>query len=181
MTSTRGPSRRRWAGRAVALLLTLAAALACHTWVAALYRVPTGSMSPTVRPGDLVLGVHNLGRPVQVARGDVVVFDGSAQFGTTQGSSSYLKRVVGLGGDSVACCGPDGQLLVNGRPSGGQGGSMLFGPVLVPAGSMFVVGDNRDDSWDSRFEGPVPLSAVQAKVLALAWPLSRAGSLPDAR
>lgn len=148
------------------------------------YTVPTDSMVPTVRPGDRMLAQRIGGG--EVRRGDVVVFKDEQW-----SDSPMVKRVVGIGGDTVKCCGAGGRLTVNGKEldepyieaegldlPGAAGGSASGTPfeVTVPEGNLFLLGDRRGTSLDSRAHledaarGTVPRSAVKARVDAVAWP-----------
>jgi signal peptidase I len=145
------------------------------------YTVPTDSMVPTVQPNDRVLAQRIDGG--EVRRGDVVVFTDEQW-----GSSPMVKRVVGVGGDTVRCCGQGGRLTVNGKeldePYLDHAGTELAAigtagaafEVKVPEGNLFLMGDHRGASLDSRAhlqeagQGTVPRSAVSARVDALAWP-----------
>jgi signal peptidase I len=142
------------------------------------YAVPTDSMQPTVEPGDRVLAQRIDGSAVH--RGDVVVF-GDPMWGGVP----MVKRVVGVGGDKVACCDRQGHLAINGIPieepylrSSGPASSIGF-TATVPSGQLFMMGDNRPVSDDSRAHladgdhGAVPRSDVRGRVDAIAWPLSR--------
>lgn len=142
------------------------------------YTVPTGSMSPTVEPGDRVLAERVEGDAAR--RGDIVVFQ-DAQWG----GEPMLKRVVGVGGDTVACCGDGGALTVNGREidepylsaASSQGPPDTFS-AEVPDGHLFLLGDERMGSLDSRSHlqdaggGSVSRSAVVGRLDAIAWPLT---------
>ncbi|GLX22311.1 MULTISPECIES: signal peptidase I [Streptomyces] len=146
------------------------------------YTVPTDSMVPTVRPGDRVLAQRIDGG--EVRRGDVVVFTD-----TVWSNSPMVKRVVAVGGDTVSCCGQGGRVTVNGKPldepyvdregdGAAAAGTTTF-EVKVPEGNLFLMGDRRGGSLDSRAhlqdagQGTVPRSAVAARVDALAWPSMR--------
>ncbi|NUP41677.1 MAG: signal peptidase I [Streptomyces sp.] len=180
----------RLSGIAVAIGCVLF--LGSCVWGALVYRpytVPTTSMVPTVQPGDRLLAQKVSGSDVH--RGDVVVFQDKLW-----GSQPLVKRVVGVGGDVVACCDAQGRLTVNGTPvdetylKGGApgtrgGGAASTDPfrTKVPAGELFLLGDNRSVSEDSRFHlddaqgGSVPASDVKARVDGVAWPSSRVGLL----
>ncbi|MDT0269334.1 signal peptidase I [Streptomyces sp. DSM 44915] len=151
------------------------------------YTVPTDSMAPSVASGDRVLAERVEGH--EVHRGDVVVFRDA-----DWGDLPMIKRVVGVGGDTVACCDDDtGLLLVNGEPieepyldEGERAASPTGFDAEVPKGELFLLGDDRSDSLDSRSllaegePGTVPREAVSGRVTATLWPFDRIGSLPDA-
>lgn len=181
-------------GRLGARLSSVAVAVGCvlflggFAWGAVLYRpytVPTGSMTPTVNAGDKVLAQRVDGGDVR--RGDVVVFTD-----TQWGDMPMVKRVVGTGGDKIVCCGKDGRLTVNGVPidepylqSSGRASGEDF-TAEVPKGQLFLLGDDRTVSLDSRVHlsdathGSVPRGAVQARVDAVAWPLGSMIDRPEA-
>jgi signal peptidase I len=131
-------------------------------------RVSSNSMSPTFRAGDQLLVQKFGGRAHHPRRGDVIAFD-------LPGTSDLvIKRVVGLAGDSIGIA--DGVLVVNGKPlresfvDYNLTDATYFGPVHVPAGRVFVLGDNRSDSIDSRTFGPVPADDIVGRVVARIWP-----------
>jgi len=132
--------------------------------------VPTDSRAPTIQPGEHLLVRHGLGVGDPEA-GDIVMVDAPT-------GQLMVKRVVALGGQRVGI--RDGRLVVDGElrsepytdPDAID--SVYFGPVTVPAGHVFVLGDNRFGSEDSREYGSLPLSAVQGKVLGAWWPLDAA-------
>ncbi|GAA5011653.1 signal peptidase I [Kitasatospora paranensis] len=141
------------------------------------YRVPTTSMSPTIQPDDTVLA-RKIGGG-SVGRGDIVVFTEQSWGGATM-----VKRVVAVGGDTVACCDSAGHLTVNGvgvtEPYADvRGGTGAAFSITVPEGRLFLLGDSRFNSLDSRSHldvasGTVAASDVVAKVEARVWPSSRA-------
>ncbi|MET9584732.1 signal peptidase I [Streptomyces sp. NPDC006539] len=165
-------------GLAVAVGLVLF--LGGFAWGALVYKpyiVPTESMTPTVNAGDRVLAERVDGS--EVRRGDVVVFTDPAW----DNNMPMVKRVVGIGGDKIACCEKSGRLTVNGKPidepylqTEGLASVKNF-TANVPKGQLFLLGDERSGSLDSRVhlddpgQGSVPRSDVQARVDAIAWPM----------
>ncbi|WP_344442339.1 signal peptidase I [Kitasatospora nipponensis] len=192
----------------VALLI----ALTLKTFFVQVFVIPSGSMEQTIRIGDRVL-VDKLtpwfGSEPQ--RGDVVVFkdpggwlenephstgDGPLAKGFKQvfsyvgllpseNEQDLIKRVVGVGGDTVACCDDRGRITVNGKPieepylAPGNPPSRSPFQVTVPPGRLWVMGDHRDLSADSRYhmdkpgQGTVPLSDVVGRAFLIGWPLDR--------
>jgi signal peptidase I len=161
------------------------------TWVVQPVRVSSESMVPTLEPGSHVLLLKQPWAGA-VARGDVVVLDGtrwseraaaSAAAGGVDGLSpdrvgaavavvrgtSLVKRVVGLGGDTVEL--DDGALVVNGAPVPEpfvdleSVDGVWFGPVTVPPGAVFVMGDARASSVDSRDLGVAGLDSIEGRVV----------------
>ncbi|MGW0560873.1 signal peptidase I [Streptomyces sp. NPDC003016] len=140
------------------------------------YTVPTDSMAPSIKAGDRVLAQRIDGGAVR--RGDVVVFTDPVW-----GDLPMVKRVVGVGGDKIACCGEDGRLTLNGKPldepylRDGEPASISPFTAEVPEGHLFLLGDERRTSVDSRghiqdaARGTVEVSRVDARVDAVAWPL----------
>ncbi len=143
------------------------------------YRIPSASMSPTLEVGDTVLARTTGGGTV--GRGDVVVFRDQLW-----GGELMVKRVVAVGGDTVACCDTGNRLTVNGRAvdepyiDSHQLQGAGFG-IEVPAGRLFMMGDNRLNSLDSRMHldiagGTVPAGDVVARVEGTVLPFGRAGT-----
>jgi signal peptidase I len=187
MSSTAQTSRRR-DGRRGGLLSGLAVALGCvlflggFGWGVVLYQpytVPTDSMDPTIKAGDRVLAQRIDGS--EVHRGDVVVFKDPSW-----GDLPEVKRAVAVGGDKVSCCTKKGLLQVNGTPVeepyllGDGPASITHFSTTVPKGSLFLMGDHRQVSQDSRVRiqdsshGSVPRADVKARVDATVWPFSGA-------
>ncbi|MDG9714112.1 signal peptidase I [Streptomyces sp. DH10] len=174
------------------LLACLLFLLLLSTFVLRPFQIPSGSMEQGLRIGDRVL-VNKLAYRfgAEPRRGDIVVFDGTGYFG----HADYIKRVVGVGGDHVVCCDKEGRIQVNGRPvdeSGflypGDSPSTVPFDVAVPAGTLFVLGDHRGDSSDSRDHlgspggGMVPVDEVIGRADWIVWPFGHATRLdrPDA-
>ncbi|EWS94857.1 signal peptidase I [Streptomyces filamentosus] len=202
------PWRRVLAG---AVLATVALLL-FSSYVVQPFLVPSGSMEPTLRVGDRVLVnklAYRFGAEPQ--RGDVVVFDGTGSFvredldanplaGLVRGAAAslglaepadtdFVKRVVGVGGDRIVCCDAKGRLAVNGtvvdEPYLYPGDTASRAPfdIVVSAGTLWMMGDHRSRSSDSRDRlgspggGMVPVERVTGRVDWLGWPPARVGPL----
>src|SRR5215211_696891 len=197
----------------VLLLVAAALTLVVRLLLVQAFYIPSTSMRPTLQVGDRVLVSKLSYVVGQVRRGDVVVFDGRDSFaaepaaGTDRGplgrlagavggflgvapsEQDFVKRVVGLGGDRVVCCDAVGRLTVNGRAvdepylAAGDAPSDVRFDVVVPPGRLWVMGDHRSDSADSRAHlgdpggGTVPLDRVVGEVVLRFWPVDRAGRL----
>lgn len=172
-TRNRGPSaaarRRRLSSRPVlVLLVAVVSVLLVRAYVVEPIRIPSASMSPTLRPGEHV-AAEKVSMHVRAwQRGDIVVLTSPAD------GELLIKRIVGVGGDTVGL--RDGRLFVNGdrvnEPYTDPDAidSVYYGPVHVPDGEVLVMGDNRGDSVDSRSFGTVPESNIEGRVAAVLWP-----------
>jgi signal peptidase I len=168
------------------------------------YRIPSGSMEPTLDIGQRVL-VNRIGtRFGDPSVGDIVVFHppvgadsqppvcgvATEGLGSTRACSTptgersdqtFIKRVVGTGGDRIQI--RDGHVIRNGRrepdaftnPCGAGEGCTFQGTITIPDGSFFLMGDNRGQSDDSRFWGPVPKKWIIGTAIATYWPPKRIG------
>ncbi len=140
------------------------------------FSIPSSSMAPTLLPGDRVLVDKITSRSAHPRRRDLVVF---VRAGDPEGPS--LKRVVGVAGDRIEI--RNGILSVNDRPireryvDYRRVGSAFYGPVRVAAGRVFVLGDKRANSRDSRVFGSVPKRDLVGRAVVRFWPLPRAGTL----
>jgi signal peptidase I len=179
------------------LLLTVVviATSLVRSYVVAPFSIPSGSMENTLQVGDRILVDRVSYRFTDVERGDVVVFDGTDTFGRLgegTGETDYVKRVIGLPGDHVVCCDGGGRITVNGTAlpeqsylHPGDDPSELRFDVEVPAGRLWLMGDHRADSLDSRAHlgapggGTVSLDRVIGRVMVVVWPLNRVGGLPS--
>jgi signal peptidase I len=151
----------------------IALLLAVKVFVAEPFRIPSESMEPTLRPGDQAL-VDKLG-------GRSPRFGELIAFRAPRTGEILLKRVVGVAGDTVGL--EDGVLVVDGRPIHEPYAdpkaidSVYFGPVRVRAGTVFVMGDNRANSEDSRDFGAVPTDRIIGRAVARVWPPGRWGAM----
>jgi signal peptidase I len=144
------------------------------------YTVASTSMEPEFHDGDRLVVNKLAYRFGDVRRSDIVVIETHrVSEGTERLGETLVKRVVGLPGDVVQAV--DGRVLINGEPldepwlDGAQ--TAAFGPVQVPEDALFVLGDARDVSIDSRSFGPVPVDAVVGRVDAVVWPPGDAGKV----
>jgi signal peptidase I len=148
------------------------------TFVVQAFYIPSGSMEPTLQIDDRILVSKFSYRLGRIARGDVIVFHYPLNPG-----KDFVKRVVALSGERVEL--RDGVVLINNQPitelyptalaAGDRACTTSYGPQIIPQGQLFVLGDNRCNSEDSRFFGFVPVGNVVGKALLVYWPPQRIG------
>lgn len=168
----------------ITILVAVAAAFCLRLFVIGVYVVPTGSMLDTIKEGDMLVGEKITLRWQSPQVGDIVTFDSPIEPGTV-----LIKRVVAVGGQTIDL--RDGKLYVDGVEqdesytqgkateslSSLSGSAGIQYPYTVPEGTIFCMGDNRTNSLDSRYFGPVSVDAVSSKGLFIYWPLSDASLL----
>lgn len=172
------PKRRSWVGE----LLFPVGAVALGVLVSVLffrtYVVPSASMEETLKVGDYMFSVPLIDNANPPERGDIITFKPPVSWDEPEGDV-FVKRVVAVGGDTVSCCGSDGKLVVNGESvdepylNYGAPGTLKFN-YTVPEGSVFVLGDNRSVSADSRYHPTdpfVPLGNIVGQPFVVFWPL----------
>ncbi|MFZ5639714.1 MAG: signal peptidase I [Bacillota bacterium] len=137
------------------------------------FYIPSGSMEPTLKPGDRIIVNKLIYRYSQPKRGDIMVFKYPRD-----PARDFIKRTVGLPEETVEI--KDSKVYINNKEipqpflePGLKFGS--FGPVEVPEGSYFMMGDNRNNSEDSRVWGTLPRENIVGKAMFIYWPLSRIG------
>ncbi len=187
------------------VVAALAMLLGVRAVLAEPFAVPSESMDPTLNPGERII-VSKWPGQRDVSRGDIVVFDGSGTFGpvgtppstvdrvlgTLAGHSAdsvYVKRVIAVAGERVACCDARGRLTLDGvaldEPyvSAGDAPSDVAFDVMVPAGRLWLMGDRRARSKDSRSHrgspggGTVSVESVIGPAAFRYWPVGRIGTL----
>jgi signal peptidase I len=212
------PRRRRrrsfWRELPILIAVALVLAVAIKSFALQAFFIPSGSMENTLEINDRVL-VNKLVYDLRgIHRGDIVVFNGDgswdpgpepvsqnvvaefvsnfgSMFGFGQPGEIYVKRVIGLPGDRVACCNAQGQITVNGVALSessylypGDAPSTMRFNIVVPPGRLWVMGDHRSVSDDSRGHmgdpggGTIPETAVLGRAFAIIWPLNRWRFLP---
>ncbi len=191
--------RSRWSQLGELVVLVLVAALVAviiNTLVAQAFYIPSASMVPQLRVRDRVVVSKLAYRLHAPRRGDILVFSappseqgvggssghpggGTWQrvgqvFGLAESKTELIKRVIGLPGETVE--GRHDHVYVDGRrldepylPAGTM--TSNFGPISVPAGRLWVMGDNRSSSSDSRVFGPIPRSTVVGRAIWRVWPV----------
>ena len=214
-----GRPKRSWRQLMAIVLAAIVVMLLIKAFLVQVYRIPSASMEDTLLTGDRVLVNKVVYHFRDIDRGDIVVFSGQGSWGTTTGAPDpdppgnpvlravedvltdigiystqtyYIKRVIGLPGDRVACC-TNGKVTVNGVPlyetsylfPGAHPSATRFS-VTVPPGRLWVMGDNRAISDDSRermlsgfpADGTIPESEVAGRAFLVIWPLSQFRDLP---
>jgi signal peptidase I len=205
--------RSFWRDLVVIVVAALALTILLKAFVVQVFSIPSGSMETTLLPGDRILVSKVVYDFRPIARGDIVVFSGAGSWdpptqppsnwfagiwadavnlvGIAGPNTDYVKRVIGIPGDHVVCCNAAGQVTVNGVPLSessyifpGAVPSQVRFNITVPPGRLWVMGDNRGDSDDSRYRsddpgsGTIPESAVVGRAFLIIWPLSRVSDLP---
>lgn len=168
-----GRGKRALIEWSVIIIATVLVTLLVKAFLVQAFYIPSGSMEPTLKPGDRVL-VEKIGLPIH--RGSIIVFK-KPPTDTTPGIKDLIKRVIGMPGDRISAHG--GYVYIDGRklnehwlPSVDQGVTTNLKTQTVPAGTYFVLGDNRTNSDDSRFIGDIPKQLVVGKAFMRIWPLS---------
>jgi signal peptidase I len=181
----------RWVVELVGVVVVaILVAVLLRTFVVATYSIPSGSMEPTLQVGDRIvvdkLSYHLHG----VDRGNIVVFTTPPNEDCAGPPvADLVKRVIGLPGETISL--QDGSVYINGRllpepflpadlrtdtyPGPSDHDYALHHAYQIPAGDVFVMGDNRPDSCDSRYWGPIRESTIVGEVDLRIWPLSRIG------
>jgi signal peptidase I len=163
----------------VILAAALVLAFLVKAFVVQAFKIPSGSMEPTLLPHDRVL-VNKLSYDLHgVHRGDIVVFKAPpSEVASDPSVKDLIKRVIGLPGDRIQAI--DGHVYINGKllkesylPLGTVTNGLPL--TVVPKGEYYMLGDNRTDSRDSRFIGPIPGHLIVGRAFVRVWPLSRIG------
>ena len=175
------PRRPKKVGGLLEFVIILAVAFALvfgfvRPFVLEAFYIPSESMVPTLLVGDRVFVNKFIYRFAEPERGDIVVFES-----VNGGEEDLIKRIVALPGDEIEV--GNGVLLMNGEEqrepylNGEMSFADSYGPTEVPEGHVFVMGDNRANSADSRVFGPLPTENIEGEAFMRFWPPLRIGSL----
>ena len=177
----RAERRKKKGGGPTEFILTIIVAFALvfgvvQPFIVQAFRIPSESMVPTLEVKDRILANKFIYRFTEPERGDIVVFDS-----VESDDDTLIKRVVGLEGDEIRVQG--GLLFVNGEPqqepylNEEETFRGYYGPTIVPEEHVFVMGDNRGNSADSRVFGPLPSDNVKGEAFLRFWPISKISGL----
>ncbi|MEU3310605.1 signal peptidase I [Nocardiopsis sp. NPDC055551] len=206
-----------WKELPILIVIALVLAFVIRTWLMQAFYIPSTSMENTLLVGDRVLVNKVVYQVRDIERGEVIVFNGDGswddpntveipeptnpvsgaftwvqqQLGAAPSGKEYIKRVIGLPGDTVECCDEQNRLLVNGEPldeeaylyPGSVESHTEFGPIEVPEDHLWLMGDHRAISHDSRANqnnpggGAVPIDHVVGRAFVIIWPFGQAGAL----
>jgi signal peptidase I len=188
--AAKGKSNRWIFELAGVVVVAVVVAILLRTFVIATYSIPSGSMEPTLQVGDRIV-VNKLSYDLHgVDRGNIIVFSTPPNEDCAGPPvADLVKRVIGLPGETISLSG--GNVFINGHllaepwlPASEQGRTYpgpspeayaLHHPFKIPSGDVYVMGDNRTLSCDSRYWGPISESTIVGKVDLRIWPLSRLG------
>ncbi|BAY10010.1 signal peptidase I [Calothrix sp. NIES-2098] len=159
--------------------LSLVLALGIRSFVAEARYIPSGSMEPTLQINDKLI-IDKISYDFSTPkRGDIVVFNPTQTLTAENFHDAFIKRVIGLPGEKVAV--KNGKVYINDTPLKENyleaKPDYQWGPVVVPAGSYLVLGDNRNNSYDSHYWGFVPGNKIVGKAILRFWPLNRIGEI----
>jgi len=161
------------------IALSAILALGIRNFVAEARYIPSGSMLPTLQINDrLIIDKisYNFRNP---DRGDIVVFSPTDTLKAQKFKDAFIKRLIGLPGDKVEVKG--GRVYVNDQPLKEnyieEKPNYDFGPVRVPPNQYLVLGDNRNNSYDSHYWGFVPRDRIIGRAVVRFWPLNRVGEI----
>ncbi|MEH2032661.1 MAG: signal peptidase I [Nostoc sp.] len=159
--------------------LSLILALGIRTFVAEARYIPSGSMEPTLQINDkLIIDKisYDFSSP---KRGDIIVFNPTKKFTLENFHDAFIKRVIGLPGEKVAV--KNGKVYINDVPLKENyleaKPDYQWGPVIVTTDSYLVLGDNRNNSYDSHYWGFVPRNKIVGRAILRFWPLNRIGEI----
>ncbi len=174
-----------WIETGKTILLSAFLALGIRNFVAEARYIPSGSMLPTLQINDRLIIDKVSYRFANPVRGDIVVFNPTAELEREKFHDAFIKRVIGLPGDRVEV--KAGKVYVNDKvlsenyldeaPQYNWKSTELTPDGIVPEGHYLVLGDNRNNSYDSHYWGFVPKDKIVGKAVVRFWPINRAGGI----
>jgi signal peptidase I len=179
--TTEQPQENPWVETLKTLVTAGILAIGIRTFVAEARYIPSESMLPTLEVHDRLIIEKISYHFKDPKRGDVVVFNPTEILQQQNYKDAFIKRVIGLPGDTVQVKG--GHVYVNGKQLEedyiNQAPDYEYGPVTVPENHYLVFGDNRNNSYDSHYWGFVPREKLVGKAFVRFWPFNRVGTLSD--
>ena len=170
-----------WVETVQTIGLSIVLALGIRTFVAEARYIPSGSMLPTLEINDRLIVEKVSYHFHSPSRGDIVVFHPPAAAGAQFEKEAFIKRVIGLSGETVEV--KAGKLYINNQPLTegyiAAPPDYSWGPKVVPQGSYLVFGDNRNNSDDGHIWGFLPSDRIIGRAIVRFWPLSRTAYLAD--
>lgn len=161
------------------IVVALVLALVIRTFVIQVFWIPSSSMEPTLNINDRIIVNKFIYRFRAPQRGEIVVFKYPVEE-SKEPKRDFIKRVVGLPGENLKVV--RGAVYINGKPLPEhhpmRADAANFGPVEIPSGSYFVMGDNRPNSYDSRYWKFLPRDKIVGPAFLRIWPLTQLGTLP---
>lgn len=168
-----------WIEGVKTIALSVILALGIRTFVAEARWIPSGSMRPTLIERDRLIVDKVSYRFSSPQRGDIVVFAPTDALKEQKFKDAFIKRVIGLPGETVEVSG--GRVFVNGKPLREpyieEPPNYQWGPKVIPDGQYLVLGDNRNNSYDSHYWGFVPRDRIIGRAFVRFWPPERIGGL----
>lgn len=176
---TQSSQENFWVEIAKTVATAAVLAFGIRTFVAEARYIPSSSMEPTLQINDRLI-VEKVSYHFQKPQhGDIVVFNPTAALIAQNFKDAFIKRIIGVPGDTIQI--KDGKVFVNGKPLTenyiAQRPNYQFGPVTVPPDQYLVLGDNRNNSYDSHYWGFVPQDRLIGRAALRFWPFNRFGSL----
>ena len=176
--SGKGLAELSWRDLISTALFAIVAALALRLWVVGVYTIPSHSMGNTILEGDYIIVSKLAFRMRDVHRGDIIIFSLPDSLRGEERDDLFIKRLIGLPGDTILLT--SDYVSVNGQripepPFARQPYNTLLGigaadvEIVVPTNAYFVLGDNRSNSFDSRYWGCLPCDRVEGAPLCVYW------------
>lgn len=164
---------REWV---ITIVIAVVLSLVVRTYIAEARWIPSESMLPTLKVGDHLVIDKAYYRLNGIDRGDIVVFQAPP---TAQGEDDLIKRVIGLPGEKIAI--KEGIVYINDQPLDEsyifEKPNTDFKAINIPENKVFVMGDNRNNSYDSRYWGTLPMENIIGKAIILYYPFENIGVL----